>query len=245
MIEELALELIRQDGGTQPRAFMNSSTVDDYKEILEEGGSLPPVDVFYDGTDYWLADGYHRIQAAKQVGFKTFPCTIHQGNIEAAQWFSFGANKSHGLRRTNKDKQRAVEAALAHPKAINLSNVEIAEHCGVSEITVRRHKELSSTLSKIDNSTRTVTRKGKTYKQKTANIGKGKKKESEPEPEKPVQPASQPEPESDYKPTFRSEKVEVQTKVSAIVAIEGAKAALRKTPPDVEGALRELESADI
>jgi hypothetical protein len=32
------------------------------------GRNSPPVVVFYDGTSYWLADGFHRVKAAEQAG---------------------------------------------------------------------------------------------------------------------------------------------------------------------------------
>ncbi len=51
-----------------------------------------------------------------------------------------GANKTHGLRRTNQDKQRAIEAALAHPLAESKTDGEIADHCGVSRQTVINYK---------------------------------------------------------------------------------------------------------
>jgi DNA-binding NarL/FixJ family response regulator len=60
-----------------------------------------------------------------------------------------------------------------HPLAAEKSNYEIAEHCGVAEKTIRNHKD-SIYGNSVDTKTRTVTRKGKTYTQKTANIGKKK-----------------------------------------------------------------------
>lgn len=248
MIEELALELIRRDGGTQPRAFMNTVTVMDYTEILQEGGYLPPVDVFYDGTDYWLADGYHRIQAAKEVGFKSFSCIVHQGDVKAAQWFSFGANKDHGLRRTNADKQRTVEAALEHPASGSMTDSDIADHCGVNRRMVLEYRKKHLVTGSQDSPARTVTRKGKQYQQNVANIGKAKAPKAEAEPVKAAEPtAPTPEPQS-AAPTFRTEKVTpfpAVEKITAAAAIHGAITSLRKTPPDVESALRELESADI
>ena len=80
----------------------------------------------------------------------------------------------HGLRRTNDDKQRAVKAALAHPKSAGMSGRDIARHVGVDEGTVRGWREkLSAELPQI--AERTVTRNGTTYQQNTANIGKGKR----------------------------------------------------------------------
>jgi hypothetical protein len=53
-------------------------------------------------------------------------------------------NKSHGLRRTNDDKRRAVAATLEHELSKEWSSSRIAEHCGVNQDMVRR---LRSTLA--------------------------------------------------------------------------------------------------
>jgi len=37
--------------------------------------------------------------------------TVIRGTQQDAQWFSFAANQTNGLRRSNEDKQRAVKAA--------------------------------------------------------------------------------------------------------------------------------------
>ena len=66
---------------------------------------------------------------------------VIQGTLDDARWYSYGVNKAHGLRRTNEDKERAICTALLHPRAAGLSNVQIAEHCGVHERTVRRYRE--------------------------------------------------------------------------------------------------------
>ena len=65
---------------------------------------------------------------------------VHQGTREDAQWYSFSANKANGLRRTNEDKQRAVKAALGHPKAAGLSDGKIAAHCGVGHNMVAEYR---------------------------------------------------------------------------------------------------------
>ena len=65
MTVSLAINLIRLDGGTQPRAEVNGPTVADYAEDMLAGASFPPVTVFYDGAHYWLADGFHRCLARK------------------------------------------------------------------------------------------------------------------------------------------------------------------------------------
>lgn len=171
MTQNLQLELVRTDGGTQPRQGISWEVVNQYGDLMEGGVKLPPVTVFYDGTNYWLADGFHRLHAAENQERAEITAEIIQGTLEDAQWYSFGANKAHGLMRTNEDKQRAVQAALRHPKCAGLSDRAIAKHVGVTHPTVSGWREkLSGKTFQIE--TRTVTRHGTTYQQNTANIGK-------------------------------------------------------------------------
>jgi len=166
---------IRIDGGTQPRAELLIDVMEDYAEQMRNGVEFPPITVFFDGKEYWLADGFHRLGAALRARpDDPIEAEVIQGTQSDAQWYSYGVNITHGLRRTNEDKERVVRAALRHPNASTFSNVQIANHCGVNEITVRRYRtemEPSSTKSKMRN----VTRGGTTYRQNTSNIGKNPK----------------------------------------------------------------------
>ena len=121
-----------------------------------------------------------------------------QGTIEDAQWFSFGANKSHGLMRSNDDKQRAVKAALQHPKCVGLSDRAIAKHVGVDNKTVASWR--AKLTEEIPQSKLRTGSDGRTIN--VANIGK---KQAEPLPMGPpitsqYQPPPRPTPEPDYQP---------------------------------------------
>src|SRR5438270_477029 len=59
----IAIGVIRTGGGTQARAGLSDETIVEYGEALIGGVELPNIDVFYDGEDYWLADGFHRLEA--------------------------------------------------------------------------------------------------------------------------------------------------------------------------------------
>jgi len=182
-VVRLPITEIRLDGGTQPRSALDFTAIDDYAEAMAAGVKFPPVVVFHDGAHYWLADGFHRLKAAFASGFDAIDCELRQGTLEDAQWYSFSANKANGLRRTNEDKQRAVKSALLHPRAAEMSNSAIARHVGVDEATVRNWRTrlaASSEIPKID--TRTVSRQGSTYQQRTAQIGRRR-------PAKPSEPA--------------------------------------------------------
>lgn len=196
MAQTLQLEQVRLDGGTQPRKGISWEVVYEYTELMEGGTKFPPITVFYDGSNYWLADGFHRYHAAVAQEVVEIAADVIQGTIEDAQWFSFGANKAHGLMRSNEDKQRAVQAALRHPKCAGLSNRQIAKHVGVSEGAVRGWRDkLSAKDTQIDTPTRTATRNGTTYEINTSNIGKSRADTQPMQKEQPVaeaQPAPEP-----------------------------------------------------
>ena len=48
---DLPISKLRLDGGTQPRAAIDFTAVDDYQDAMEAGAKFPPVTVFYDGTE--------------------------------------------------------------------------------------------------------------------------------------------------------------------------------------------------
>lgn len=128
-LETLPLDALRLDGGTQPRAEIDAAAVAEYAEALAAGAELPPLRVVNDGTSLWLWDGFHRWHAHKAAGLSEARCEVVAGTRDEAVWLATGANRAHGLRRTNADKRRAVEMALAcRPDA---SDRVIAEHCGV------------------------------------------------------------------------------------------------------------------
>src|SRR5690348_3428017 len=123
---ELAINLIRTDGGTQPRAELDYGVIQDYAQQMLEGVVFPDVIVFYDGVHYWLGDGFHRHHATRQICRETINAEIRQGTRRDAQLYSVGANATHGLRRTNADKRRAVETLLRDAEWSKWSDREIA-----------------------------------------------------------------------------------------------------------------------
>lgn len=126
------LSLIRTDGGTQPRAAIDTQLVETYAEDMANGATFPPLVVFFDGVAHWLADGFHRFYAARGCGLAEFECDLRQGTVRDAILFSVSANAVHGLRRTNEDKRRAVLTLLNDEKWAAWSDREIARHCRVS-----------------------------------------------------------------------------------------------------------------
>lgn len=132
----LSISQIRIDGATQPRMTLNEEVLTDYRQVWEADGKFPPVKVVFDGRDHWLYDGFHRVESAKRATQSHIEADVQPGDLAMAQWLSFSANKIHGLRRSNEDKQRAVRGALASPLGKDKSDRLIAEHCGVDQKTV-------------------------------------------------------------------------------------------------------------
>lgn len=128
----IALDKIRTDGGTQTRAGIDRPTVDSYRDAMESGDRFPAVVVFHDGRDHWLGDGFHRYLAAAAAGKERIEAEVRQGTQRDAILYSVGANATHGLRRTNADKRRAVEMLLRDDEWSQWSDRVIADKCGVS-----------------------------------------------------------------------------------------------------------------
>lgn len=167
----LDITVIRTDGGTQPRAEVDLFVVDDYAEVMRNGGEFPPVTAFFDGETYWLADGYHRVAAAKKAGLTAIAADVKQGTRRDAVLFSVGANATHGLRRTNADKRRAVEALLRDEEWAQWSDNRIAQVCHVDHKTVARVRSDLS-LGNFPSERIYTTKHGATATMRTGSIGK-------------------------------------------------------------------------
>ena len=136
MQKQLLIESIKTDGGTQSRKAINEETVTEYAEAIQAGAKLPAILVFFDGTTYWAADGFHRILAHIKAGIPNILADVERGAQPAAIWASIGSNLSHGVRRTNADRQNVVEMALKIRP--DLSDEALGQHCGVSYKTIQR-----------------------------------------------------------------------------------------------------------
>ncbi|RCJ20104.1 hypothetical protein A6S26_05130 [Nostoc sp. ATCC 43529] len=148
---KIQLANIKLDGGTQSRAGINQQVVGEYAVAWRDGAKFPAIIVFYDGENYWLADGFHRCISAKQANLAEIEADIRQGTRRDAVLYSVGANSSHGLRRTNEDKRRAIQTLLGDDEWKQWSDREIARRCGVHHDTVGRIRGELATTQTTDN----------------------------------------------------------------------------------------------
>jgi hypothetical protein len=146
-MKKLNLLTIKIDGGTQARVSLNQDVVKEYAESMREGDVFPPITVFFDGSDYWLADGFHRYFATKANAFTSIEADIRNGTLDDATLFAFSANSKRGLSMTFEDNRNIIYAMLRHPEWSKWTNTAIAKHIGVSSMTVGRVK---ATMEKKD-----------------------------------------------------------------------------------------------
>lgn len=132
MAKTMNLNILRIDGGTQSRQEINQETVGEYAEQIGAGAEFPPVTAFFDGAEYWLADGFHRYFAHKKAGKASINVEQITGTQRDAVLHSCGVNALHGLRRTNADKRKAVMTLLDDLEWQDWANAEIARQCHVS-----------------------------------------------------------------------------------------------------------------
>lgn len=141
MMELVALDLIKHDADLQMReAGIDPGSVAEYAEAMEGGAEFPPVILYFDGSAYWPADGFHRLAAAKKVNRDAIAADVRDGSKRDAILHAVGVNANHGLRRTQADKRRAVITLLKDPEWSRLSDRALAEKANVSHPLVARIK---------------------------------------------------------------------------------------------------------
>lgn len=148
----IELDKLKTDGGTQPRESLDQEVIEEYVSRMKldeatgfvldpEGQKWPELVIFFDGKEHWLADGFHRYSAALEAGLTSFQARIEEGTLREAVRFSLGVNATHGKRRTNADKRRAVERALVDDEWRLWTDARVAQLCKVTAGLVSRVRE--------------------------------------------------------------------------------------------------------
>ena len=137
-MKKLNLLNIRTDGGTQPRIQLDQDLVKEYAEVMREGVVFPPVEVFHDGSAYWLVDGFHRYFGYKANGLTSIEAIVHTGTLREAQFYAWKANNKHGNRLKAEDIRAILRIMLTDEEYSKWSNNHIAKELNISNMTVGR-----------------------------------------------------------------------------------------------------------
>jgi hypothetical protein len=138
------------DETLQCRASIDPATVEEYAIRMDEGDIFPAPVAFSDGSTLLVADGFHRVLAARKSGMACLLIDVRKGNRMDALRHAITSNTAHGLPRSNADKRRSVEVALK--EFADLSDRAIADMCRVSQPlvgTVRRELKTIITSSRL------------------------------------------------------------------------------------------------
>ena len=184
MLKTLNLAVLRLDGDTQARLALSQVKVKEYAALMADGEEFHPVDVFFDGSDYWLADGFHRYFATKTNRKTSIQATVTNGTLEDAQLFAMKANRGHGLHMLAADIRHCIVRMLEHPVWGTWSNAAIAKWVGTSKMTVGRVKAAISEPEE-PKETKYVNKHGQESSMNTEKIGR------------PAKPAATPPKEED------------------------------------------------
>jgi hypothetical protein len=173
-MKKLNLLAIRIDGGTQARLAINEAVVGEYAARMDDGEDVPPGTVFFDQTDYWLADGFHRYHAIQKNGKASINADVREGSLEDAILYSYGANSRRGLSMTPEDNLHIIKSMFCHPKWRLWSNNEIARQIGMSGAYIGRIKrdlERDEKIPVLDGE-KTYKRQGVELQMNTEKLGK-------------------------------------------------------------------------
>ena len=150
-MKKIKIDAIRIDGGTQCRLVIDQPTVYSYLESMKEGDEFPLMETVFDGSTYWLTDGFHRYHAFKLLGIKEIEVKYKPGTLQDAQIEALKANSKHGKPLSNEDKRNKVKMALKIEGFDKKSNYEIAKICQVSQSFVAAVRDPKVKKKQADN----------------------------------------------------------------------------------------------
>ena len=231
MMKFLNLDALVLDQKLQSRTEISQDTVDDYAHAMSEGDDFPALTVFFDGVNYYLADGYHRFHAYKKAGKVGAQCSVINGTFREAQLYATGVNAKHGMRRTHADKRKAVMTLLEDFEWGQWSDSEIARraHVSVSFVwNLRKSGEKPETV-------KFTTSKGNVAERKATTERK------EPELKEEVKPEFDPRDELIEHLTKENEQIQDRLAVAALGGTDDEKKLAEQTIAELREKVRILE----
>lgn len=169
MIKELEINKIIADRSLNVRQALDDELVAIYQEVYD---SLPPVSVFDTESGLILADGFHRLAAARRLKRKTVKAEVRKGSYRDAVEYAALANLKQGKNLNRTERRTVIEVMLKlHPER---ADNWIAEDVGASDHTVRAIREELETASQIAKLDKVWGRDGKVYPREQAQPEKAR-----------------------------------------------------------------------
>jgi hypothetical protein len=140
----LILDAITVDPGISARTTpVSKEAVEDYAQVLRDGGEFPPCVVVRSADKTYLVEGHQRFHSYRLVGRSALPCIIVIGTYREAVLRAAGANLRGTLPRTPADKRLSVLRVLQDEEGRNWPSTRIMAHCGVGAALVSAIRALS------------------------------------------------------------------------------------------------------
>lgn len=143
----------------QVRENLDKGWVLEYSRGYAKGDPFPPVLVYRLPKDedhpdgrLVLADGFHRVDAARSIGLKSIRAQIREGTITDALLAAIEGNTAtfhRGRKFEEADRQNAVGLMIRNEETRVWSDVEISRRCAVGASTVTRIRLRMSTTDGI------------------------------------------------------------------------------------------------
>jgi ParB-like chromosome segregation protein Spo0J len=168
-MRNVKLNDIRIDGGTQCRVVLNQTKIYEYVERMKEGDEFPLIEARFDGSTYWLSDGFHRYHAFKLLGIKEITINYKPGTQDDAFLDALKANGKHGLALTIEDKVNKVKMALKHDRTKDKTNYELAKICELSQSFVAGVRDPEKKKKQKENKERHIQKKAQEIASQTSS----------------------------------------------------------------------------
>lgn len=99
-----------------------------FKASLEADGQQNPIICIWDGQDYWLADGKHRLEEAMLKGERKIPVAWKEGTLVDAKLRNLYLNRLHGKTKASEEVKLITD--LYRNDGLEL--IDIAQKTGLS-----------------------------------------------------------------------------------------------------------------
>lgn len=126
------------DPEIQSRVKLDPANLDHLRGELALCGDLRPVDVMFDGKNYYLWDGFHRDWVYRRANRPDIPAIVTEGTRQDAIIASAKNNQGSSLKKTMEDRERSVLMLLEFDEWLKKPLKQIEEYCGISSIRIKK-----------------------------------------------------------------------------------------------------------